>query len=75
MGNQQAHRAVNEQVVRSGRGARRSRAAGCSDGRPVAVEVAAMADAVRSKNWQVVAWREERSFRQVFLITNLNNVM
>lgn len=59
MGNQQAHRAVDEQVVRSGRGARRSRAAGCSDGRPVAVEVAAMAVRVAVRTDRLVAWREE----------------
>ena len=64
MGNQQAHRAVNEQVADRGR--RRSRAAGRSDGRPVAVEVAAMAVRAAARTDRLVAWREERSSRQVF---------
>lgn len=60
MGNQQAHRAVNEQVA--GRGRRRSRAA--------AVRVAAAVAACnvgpgRGKNCRLVAWREDRSSRQV----------
>ena len=47
MGNQQACRQADEQVA--GRGRRRSRAAGRSDGRPVAVEVAAMAVGAAAK--------------------------
>ena len=57
MGDQQAHRAVNEQVADRGR--RRSRAAGRSDGRPVAVEVAAMAVGAAARTDRLVAWREE----------------
>ena len=48
MGNQQACRAVNEQVAARGR--RRSRAAGRSDGRAVVVEAAAMAVTGCGKN-------------------------
>ena len=57
MGDQQAHRAVNEQVADRGR--RQSRAAGRSDGRPVAVEVAAMAVGAAARTDRLVAWREE----------------
>ena len=42
------------------------RAAGCSDGRAVAVEVAAMAVGAAAKTDKLVVWREERSSRQVF---------
>ena len=57
MGNQQAHRAVNEQVA--GRGRTRSRTAGRSDGHAVVVEVAAMAVGVAVRTDRLVAWREE----------------
>ena len=63
MGNQQACRAVNEQVAGCGR--RRSRAAGRSDGCAVVVEAAAMAVGVAARTDRLVAWREERSSRQV----------
>ena len=78
MGNQQAHRAVNEQVAGAGRGARRvrvalrtggvrgSRVAGRSDGHPVTVEVAAMVVRVAARTDRLVTWREEQSSRQVF---------
>ena len=63
MGDRQAYRAVNEQVV--GRGRRRSRAAGRSDGCAVVVEAAAMAVGAAAKTDKLVVWREERSSRQV----------
>ena len=72
MGDRQAHRAVNEQVA--GRGRRRSRraavVAGCRAGcsascgsrrAPAAVRAVARTD-------RLVAWREERSSRQVFWV-------
>ena len=64
MGDQQAYRAVDEQVVRAGRGG--AAGAGRSDGHPVTVEVAAMAVRVAARTDRLVTWREEQSSRQVF---------
>ena len=57
MGDQQARRTVDEQVV--GRGRRRFRAVGRSDGHPPAAEVAAVAVRVAARTDRLVAWREE----------------
>ena len=63
MGDQQACRKADEQVA--GRGRRRSRTVDRSDGCAVAVEVAAMAVRVAARTDRLVAWREERSSRQI----------
>ena len=63
MGNQQACRKADEQVA--GRGRKRSRAVGRSDGRPAAVKVTAMVVGAAARTDRLVAWREERSSRQI----------
>lgn len=71
MGNQQAHRAVNEQVASAGRG---GDGPGCGDGRGGRarrwlrrrLRAAACGARVATKTDRLDAWREERSSRQVF---------